>query len=511
MTTRHGSTRWKLVAVNIQSRKIRRVSQRGTRGAQPAAAASDGVIYHVTDESVVERSDGTRWEEVTSAVVVGVHTLLDGYVHSDVAQATAARGSLVYGNSSAQWDRLAVGAANRVLRSDGTDVSWGPVALTTDVSGDLPLANLAPSASASRLLGRGSASAGDWQEITLGAGITLSGTEISVTASGAGDMLGPASSTDNAVTRFNGATGKSVQNSGVLIDDSNNVTGVAALTASGQIAGSNGSAATPAFAPSADANTGLYFDGSDGAFVATGGTKRLTVSSAGDVYLEATKKLYLDSGVNTYLTEVSSDTVAVVTGGTQRFTVDTASVTSTLPWLGPNGSAGSPALAPSSDTNTGMFFNGGDSLSLSTGGTSRVQLTTGVLAIDSSIDTQFLGTADFAARVDFNHIWTWTSAISASFSGTQNNYNPTGLASAAIVRLDGSSSPILTGLTATINGEVKLLMNVGSVSITLNHESGSSTAAFRFLCPTSSSFTLTVNKSCYVWYDPTSGRWRVIG
>lgn len=44
------------------------------------------------------------------------------------------------------------------------------------------------------------------------------------TASG-GDYIGPASSTDNAIHRFDGATGKRGQNSGVLIDDSDNLSG----------------------------------------------------------------------------------------------------------------------------------------------------------------------------------------------------------------------------------------------------------------------------------------------
>lgn len=46
---------------------------------------------------------------------------------------------------------------------------------------------------------------------------------------GAGDVVGPASATDNAIPRYDTATGKLIQNSGVLIDDSNNVTGVASL------------------------------------------------------------------------------------------------------------------------------------------------------------------------------------------------------------------------------------------------------------------------------------------
>lgn len=41
---------------------------------------------------------------------------------------------------------------------------------------------------------------------------------------GTGDVVGPSSATDNAVARFDSTTGKLIQNSGVIIDDSNNVT-----------------------------------------------------------------------------------------------------------------------------------------------------------------------------------------------------------------------------------------------------------------------------------------------
>ncbi len=43
--------------------------------------------------------------------------------------------------------------------------------------------------------------------------------------SGSGDVVGPASSTDNAIPRYDGTTGKLLQNSGITIDDSNNVNG----------------------------------------------------------------------------------------------------------------------------------------------------------------------------------------------------------------------------------------------------------------------------------------------
>jgi len=52
---------------------------------------------------------------------------------------------------------------------------------------------------------------------------------------GSGDFSGPGSSTDNAVVRFDGTGGKTGQNSSVIIDDSDNITGVVALTTTGTI------------------------------------------------------------------------------------------------------------------------------------------------------------------------------------------------------------------------------------------------------------------------------------
>ena len=47
---------------------------------------------------------------------------------------------------------------------------------------------------------------------------------------GAGGINGPASSTDNAAARWDGTGGDTIQNSGVIIDDSNNVSGIGSAT-----------------------------------------------------------------------------------------------------------------------------------------------------------------------------------------------------------------------------------------------------------------------------------------
>lgn len=59
--------------------------------------------------------------------------------------------------------------------------------------------------------------------------VMWNGSDFQIVASG--DVDGPASSTDNAIARFDLTTGKLLQNSGVTIDDSNNVSGVVQLNA----------------------------------------------------------------------------------------------------------------------------------------------------------------------------------------------------------------------------------------------------------------------------------------
>jgi hypothetical protein len=66
-------------------------------------------------------------------------------------------------------------------------------------------------------------------------GKNASGTVGFHSVSGSGDVVGPASATDNAIARFDTTTGKLIQNSAVTIDDSGNMSGIAALTITGAL------------------------------------------------------------------------------------------------------------------------------------------------------------------------------------------------------------------------------------------------------------------------------------
>jgi hypothetical protein len=77
-----------------------------------------------------------------------------------------------------------------------------------------------------------------------GAGTTtVSGTYPNFTITSAdskvGDVVGPASATDNAIARYDATTGKLIQNSVVLIGDTGSVTGVNALTAESLVINNN--------------------------------------------------------------------------------------------------------------------------------------------------------------------------------------------------------------------------------------------------------------------------------
>lgn len=60
-------------------------------------------------------------------------------------------------------------------------------------------------------------------------------------------VRGPGSSTDNAVARWDGTSGQFLNNSGVIIDDSNNVSGIANLSASGTLTITSGNITTNGF------------------------------------------------------------------------------------------------------------------------------------------------------------------------------------------------------------------------------------------------------------------------
>lgn len=112
-------------------------------------------------------------------------------VTGDLPYANLAQGSAlsvlgVTGNAIADNASIVAGSDAQVLRRSGTSVAFGAVdlAAAAAITGDLPFANLTPASAASKLLGRGDSSAGDYQEITVGTGLAMTGTTLSSTGGG---------------------------------------------------------------------------------------------------------------------------------------------------------------------------------------------------------------------------------------------------------------------------------------------------------------------------------------
>ncbi len=66
-------------------------------------------------------------------------------------------------------------------------------------------------------------SAGQTTWLEVGSGLSITGTTLASTG-GSGDVVGPGSSTDNAIVRFDGTTGKLVQDSSITIGDNGSFT-----------------------------------------------------------------------------------------------------------------------------------------------------------------------------------------------------------------------------------------------------------------------------------------------
>jgi hypothetical protein len=154
----------------------------------------------------------------------------------------------INGSSTSLGGSVNVGTVTSVAATAGTGISVSGSPITG--SGTLSITNTAPDQTVVLTAGTGISTSGTYPNFTI----------TNTSPSLGGDVVGAASSTDNAITRFNGTTGKLIQNSAVIIDDTNNVTGVNSLTATTLVVNDNatlGSSNTDSLAVNARISTDL--------------------------------------------------------------------------------------------------------------------------------------------------------------------------------------------------------------------------------------------------------------
>lgn len=253
-------------------------------------------ITSVANNDILQYDSANQyWKNIAPASVTGTWgisitgnagTVTNGVYttgsYSNPTWLTALAGSKITGDISGNAGNV---TGTVLVANGGTGVSSitgivkgnGSSAFTAAVSGT----DYAPATSGTSILyGNGS---GGFSNVTIGTGLSFAAGTLSATGGvGTGDVVGPLSATDNAVARFDTTTGKLIQNSGVTIDDSDNVT----LPAQADLRFADADSSNwVAFQAPATVSSNVTWtlpstDGTSGQFLSTNGTGTLSWATA---------------------------------------------------------------------------------------------------------------------------------------------------------------------------------------------------------------------------------------
>jgi hypothetical protein len=458
----------------------------GTKGYYYVVSVAGGTnLNGVTDWLVGDWAvyNGTAWQKVDNTDSV---TSVNGFTGAVVLTTTnVAEGTNEYFTTARA--RASVSAGTGISYDSGTGVITNAapdqtVALTDgtgiDVTGTYPnftVTNTAPDQTVVLTAGTGISTSGTYPNFTI----------TNTSPSLGGDVVGPASATDNAIARFDATTGKLIQNSLVIVDDTGSVTGVNALTAQSLTVNNNatlGSSNTDSLDVRARISSDLDPETNNAKDIGSSGRNWRDAffgRTLHTVNLELTGTTSFDGAQGTAGQVLTS-------GGTGTTPTWTTPTTGTVTSVGGTGTVNGITL-------TGTVTSSGN---LTLGGTlSGVDLAT---QVTGNLPVTNLNSGTGATSSTY---WrgdgTWASvSVSPAGSDTQVQYNNAG-AFGASSSFTFASSTLTTPVVSASNG---LVVSSNTVSASYSIPSGSSAMSVGPMTVASGQ-TVTV---------PSGGRWVVL-
>jgi hypothetical protein len=288
-----------------------------------------------------------------------------------------------------------------------------------------------------------------------------------------GNVRGPTSATDNAVARYDGTTGKLVQNSGVTIDDSGNLTvsGTTGVTATDLILGTSGPSAKSSINARA-ARQGLVFDGTS----ASGGTVTIPALKteftiafwANPATISSIQGVLLGSGSLAGNLNISSGLPAIFNGTVYKYSSASATAGKMDLWAyvlsGGTGTWYKNGIAAGSDSDAGTYPDAITAIGVEAG-TKKFNGTLIPLIYNralSAAEVVSLFEAGVPAAADYNTASN-TSIVAATFASgwVTNSGSPT---IGATLSMPSGASSINNTFTLVNGKKIRFTVTVDSIS-----------------------------------------------